>query len=314
MYSSRIIKTTDPDQHVALVRPIGRDLTVTGRGPFRACNTLFDLRRVYAQRGFETLARVARTDLRRSSVLFLTEPGPSMFFNGAEIGINQIGVACAGETYFSRLTGPTRWGAVTVSQHDLHALCETDPNLRQRISGVTVITPPEAALTHLRSLHNYMGHLVEIAPEALNDTVLGHALEHSLMMALRQVLSTYASRTPAPMRTFRALVLVRRFHALTQTQTPGLLRVSEMDLGASARTFRNACQELLGVSPQQYVMLRRMQVARRALLNGDPAADRVTDIATECGFWELGRFSVNYRHLFGESPSATLKGHGRSAH
>jgi AraC-like DNA-binding protein len=57
-------------------------------------------------------------------------------------------------------------------------------------------------------------------------------------------------------------------------------------------------------------MLRRVQVVRWALLDGDPAEGRVTDIATEFGFWELGRFSVNYRHLFGESPSATLKGRG----
>jgi hypothetical protein len=34
---------------------------------------------------------------------------------------------------------------------------------------------------------------------------------------------------------------------------------------------------------------------------------RVTDIATEHGFWELGRFSVNYRHIFGETPSVTLR-------
>jgi AraC-like DNA-binding protein len=309
MFSSRIIKTTDPDQYVALIRPVGRDLTVTGRGPFRACNTLFDFGCVYAQRGFETLARVARADAPRSGVLFLTEPGPSMFFNGAEIGINQIGVACAGETYFLRLTGPTRWGAISVPQHGLHALCETDPNLQQRLSGVTVITPPEAALTYLRSLHNYMGRLVEIAPEALTDSDLGHALEHNLIMALRQVLSTYDRRPPASIRTHHALVMVQRFRALIQTQPPGPLRVSEINLGASARTFRNACQEILGVSPGQYVMLRRMQVVRQALLNGDAARERVTDIATEFGFWELGRFSVNYRHLFGESPSATLKGH-----
>jgi AraC-like DNA-binding protein len=32
----------------------------------------------------------------------------------------------------------------------------------------------------------------------------------------------------------------------------------------------------------------------------------VTEIATGLGFVELGRFSVEYRRMFGESPSETL--------
>jgi AraC-like DNA-binding protein len=34
----------------------------------------------------------------------------------------------------------------------------------------------------------------------------------------------------------------------------------------------------------------------------------VTEIATGFGFLELGRFSVEYRKAFGESPSQTLHG------
>jgi AraC-like DNA-binding protein len=78
-------------------------------------------------------------------------------------------------------------------------------------------------------------------------------------------------------------------------------------IGVSERTLRICCQRQLGMGPMHYLWLRRMHLARRALLHADPTATTVTEIATEHGFWELGRFSVEYRALFGESPSVTLK-------
>jgi AraC-like DNA-binding protein len=50
-----------------------------------------------------------------------------------------------------------------------------------------------------------------------------------------------------------------------------------------------------------------MRLVRRALKQADPDSTRVTDIATEFGFWELGRFAVKFRQIFGESPSAALR-------
>ena len=44
-----------------------------------------------------------------------------------------------------------------------------------------------------------------------------------------------------------------------------------------------------------------------ALLEADAESATVTLIATGQGFWELGKFAVAYRSLFGESPSATLR-------
>ena len=60
------------------------------------------------------------------------------------------------------------------------------------------------------------------------------------------------------------------------------------------------------MGPKRFLLLRRMHLARRALREA-PADATVTDIATEFGFWELGRFAVEYKALFGEAPSETLR-------
>ena len=77
--------------------------------------------------------------------------------------------------------------------------------------------------------------------------------------------------------------------------------------GAAERTLRNACQEHLGMGPIRYLALRRMHLVRRALLQAVSSTTTVTKIATDHGFWELGRFSVAYRALFDETPSETLR-------
>jgi transcriptional regulator GlxA family with amidase domain len=49
-----------------------------------------------------------------------------------------------------------------------------------------------------------------------------------------------------------------------------------------------------------------MHLARRALSLANPSVSTVTDVATQYGFWQFGRFAGRYKELFGESPSVTL--------
>jgi transcriptional regulator GlxA family with amidase domain len=51
----------------------------------------------------------------------------------------------------------------------------------------------------------------------------------------------------------------------------------------------------------------RLNAVRTALHQSSRPSLTVTDAATDCGFFELGRFAASYKQAFGERPSDTLR-------
>jgi AraC-like DNA-binding protein len=76
--------------------------------------------------------------------------------------------------------------------------------------------------------------------------------------------------------------------------------------GVAGRTLFKHFKDFKGVSPMRYARNARFEQVRQALLRGD-AEQGVTEIAASCGFGHPGRFAVEYRQRFGESPSQTLR-------
>jgi AraC family ethanolamine operon transcriptional activator len=79
-------------------------------------------------------------------------------------------------------------------------------------------------------------------------------------------------------------------------------------LNVSRRTLQYSFEEVLGLNPATYLRVLRLNRARRDLLAAkDVGAVQVKDVVSRWGFWHLSRFSAEYRELYGELPSATLK-------
>lgn len=76
-------------------------------------------------------------------------------------------------------------------------------------------------------------------------------------------------------------------------------------LNLSRRSLQYCFEEELGLSPVVFLRALRLNGVRRALRS----ADSVTDAATQWGFWHFGHFSNDYKELFGELPSQTLRRH-----
>jgi transcriptional regulator GlxA family with amidase domain len=126
-------------------------------------------------------------------------------------------------------------------------------------------------------------------------------------MTVLQRIATAAERPPSGESTVcRALVEQAEQLALADVDEPLHISALCRTLTVSERTLRKAFRKMRGVPPCRHFRMLRLSAARGALLTANRKQVTVTEIATSFGFVELGRFSVEYRKVFGETPSQTL--------
>jgi AraC-like DNA-binding protein len=311
MPDSAVVTFTDSDAYHAAIRNAQVEGVVTARGDFRTELTRIDLHRLWMQRGDESLPRVLNItpNGERASIFFATDQRqPVMHVGGLELSTDELVVMGFVSADHHRSSAACRWGAMSLTHEDLIAA-------GQAIIGREVIAPtfthrikpPAQLMSRLSSLHEVAGHLAKTAPDILAKPEVARALEESLVQAMVScVAGGDVAETSSAHRQHAAVM--RRLEELLEANSDRTLYLTEIcaAAGASERTLRTCCKEHLGMSPIRYLWLRRMHLARRALRMAGPATATVTEVATSYGFWELGRFSVAYRSLFGESPSASL--------
>ncbi|MFK4105754.1 AraC family transcriptional regulator [Streptomyces sp. NPDC019531] len=155
--------------------------------------------------------------------------------------------------------------------------------LRGEMENDGAILGEPLALAHFQNL--LLTHLLLSQPNTHSDALHGRELP------------------PPPSTVRRALEIIeaRAGEPLTVTELAAEVHVS-------VRVLQEGFRRHLGLSPTEQLRQVRLERARRCLSEADPATTTVTSVAVRWGFLHLGRFAVEYRKQFGESPSATLRG------
>jgi AraC-like DNA-binding protein len=308
MPSSTVLTSTDPYEFQTLNRDVQHKVVITARGAYQAQATRIELHRLLIRRGWQSLPTIwhAATPKERSAVVFPTSQTPGIWV-GIEVQPGDIFFRPQGGEHYVHSCEYMRYGSLSLTADDLatfgRALVGRDLN---EPPGSRVMRPQPAAMSRLLRLHEATGHLAETAPEVLAAPAVAKAMEQELVCAMVTCLTdTAAAKSCRPYQQ----TVMRRFEQMLEANQDEPLYIPEIcaAIGVPGRTLRHLCQEHLGVSPHRYLWLRRMNQARRALILADPHAKTVTEIATNHGFWEFGRFAVRYQHLFGEAPSVTLR-------
>ncbi|MCB1489019.1 MAG: helix-turn-helix transcriptional regulator [Bauldia sp.] len=107
--------------------------------------------------------------------------------------------------------------------------------------------------------------------------------------------------------------LVRQAEELMRERYREALSTREIAkrLGVSSRRVQIAFENARSAPPLGVLRTIRLDIARQRILDSRED-ETVTDIAMDCGFFHLGRFSRAYAQAFGETPSQSLRRNRRT--
>ena len=185
--------------------------------------------------------------------------------------------------------------------------------------------PPERSIVPLDEA--YVGAFRALGRKLLSPFALGKELGDELLFApalrerilnlLRSALEDGAARRAkvAPLQrvprydlAIKALQVIDARSAdcaVDDDQGGTLAEIAEV-VGTTPRAIQYAFRSALGVTPYQYMLARRLNLARHDLRVTGRGRAPVTEAAFDYRFFSLSRFAQQYQRLFGETPSETL--------
>ncbi len=159
---------------------------------------------------------------------------------------------------------------------------------------------PEAATCFRTDVDALVRTAIESGTADPSEAIFGLLVDAYLRGQPEQLRDGRARRPEQIVRKAEERYLASQGASLSLADLCAATRVSQTTL---YRAFHAVC----GESPLAYFHKRGLTDARRALIKSPEYRGAVKHTALSVGLTEFGRFSVEYRRLFGESPSATLR-------
>lgn len=183
-------------------------------------------------------------------------------------------------------------------------------DLEAELAGRKMAPATPRQVEALRALLSTMMASLRATPDILRHAQMRKALEQGLFAALLDTVCTPADAPTAPPsgRTRHYVVARARDYMQAHIEEPITVADLCVELGVSRRTLQYSFHDVLDLNPVKSLRAMRLNAVRRALKQADPGGrTTVGDIAARWGFWHLSHFAAEYKAMFGELPSETLR-------
>jgi AraC-like DNA-binding protein len=237
--------------------------------------------------------------------------GTDLRLDGIRVDRPTLHVYGAGAAFDATTRGPMSSAMLVIGRDALCDAQDSDDPLGDWFHAAHARSlRPGPGGDRLAGLLATLAHRVTGDAESMLEAASG-MLQHEMLGALREAV---ASEAPSPSDERRLGPASRRRLALAAEEmvlgaddgAPPSVESLCRALGTGERSLQLAFREQFGTSIRSFVQTARLQKAHSTMLRqGDRMS--LTDIATQYGFWHLGRFARYYRETFGCTPSVTLR-------
>lgn len=196
---------------------------------------------------------------------------------------------------------------------EAHARQVEHRDLAAALAGRGVFKPGTDRLSEFRRLLMSVMQSLDVNPVALQYRQTQRVLAQSMLGAVVAVVADEAGAAKTASACAGRRHVVDAAKSFMQSRIAEPITVADLcrELGVSRRTLQYSFQEVLGINPVAFLRAMRLNGVRRDLKSAARPADSVQDIAARWGFWHLGHFVTDYKRMFGELPSETLRGRRR---
>ncbi|MEW6143561.1 MAG: helix-turn-helix domain-containing protein [Thermodesulfobacteriota bacterium] len=308
------IETEELEELAQYIKHADIELMQLGRSEFPSSLTQVFLENINLQVGHFGAGHLANatTDKVRSGMVFKITGDFPTICNGYDIDGKSFMFYRKNSDYMATTNGSCKWTYITFKPNHFEEsiLDPLNVKLDTRKSVSAYLRCQEyASLDLFYDIVNEITELVNSNPAIFQNPDVIKGMEWSLInsqiLILSNTLNT-ASKRRRGKKTHEHIIKLSIDFLKANSYKPIHLLDLCSALSISMRTLYYAFQEFFGISPIRYLRLVRYARARRDLLIADPEDTTVTDIAAKWHFWHFGRFSVEYKSLYGESPSETL--------
>ena len=295
----------DSDQLSDVIKGASFDLHQVGKGSFQA-----DMLHISLGTGILDSARYSNSILTEGTISqnnmsfgFIHDSKGESTFNGNILRKHDVLMGDEGGPLSSCMAKNSHWSSFQFKRDDLLKLgIELEKNNNKILHFNKDMR--EDLSSKLGGILDYLKKesdekLAQINKELLYHHILGiyaNALDHTKDIShLKRDESLFLSKK---IRTYL------NDHAGQSIQMIDLTALT----GKSERTVERIFKKHFGITPYTYLKIHRLHLIRNQLLQRDESVTtNIGDIVIKNGFMQMGYFGSEYKKIFGETPSETLR-------